>query len=206
MNRSLENLRILLVQDPVQQVRHTNLAFTHDLQTLEVQCVCVCVTLSKHCFLFQAASQKRVEKAEILEHTVLFLQSSITEAKKFRAADESSSEGHQFLDGFSTCLQKAAHFLQEESKARGLHDGLSSSLIRCLSLPHRQRDTRKSHITQGLQCAKTHTHTLSHPYRIPLRHTDPNTVQSHHNQSTASMSQPTTSPLTTRQCVWRPWP
>ncbi|KAK3527110.1 hypothetical protein QTP86_010994 [Hemibagrus guttatus] len=100
MNRSLENLRLLLLQGPEQQ----------------------------------ATSQRRVEKAEILEHTVLFLQS----AKKPRAEDESSSEGHRFLDGFSACLQKAAHFLHEQSEAQGLHDSLSSSLHRCLNRrPHR---------------------------------------------------------------------
>ncbi|XP_026778256.2 hairy and enhancer of split related-7 [Pangasianodon hypophthalmus] len=181
MNRSLENLRILLLQGP------------------------------EH----QAASQRRVEKAEILEHTVLFLQSSIAKAKKSRAEDESSSEGgHQFLDGFSACLQKAARFLQEESAARGLHDSLSSSLYRCLSRPHRPgvRDVQQSHGTQGLQCVKTHTHAhthvhththaLTHPYKITLRHTDPNTVQRLHKQNTASASRPTTSP----QRVWRPWP
>ncbi|MCJ8748375.1 hypothetical protein PDJAM_G00164020 [Pangasius djambal] len=178
MNRSLENLRILLLQGP------------------------------EH----QAASQRRMEKAEILEHTVLFLQSSITKAKKSRAEDESSSEGgHQFLDGFSACLQKAALFLQEESAARGLHDSLSSSLYRCLSRPHRPavRDVKPSHGTQGPQCVKTHTHThtLTHPYRITLRHTDPNTVQRLHKQNTASASRPTTSPQAAgRQRVWRPWP
>ncbi|KAG7314955.1 hypothetical protein KOW79_022258 [Hemibagrus wyckioides] len=174
MNRSLENLRLLVLQGPEQQ----------------------------------AVSQRRVEKAEILEHTVLFLQSSIAEAKKPRAEDESSSDGHQFLDGFSACLQKAARFLQEQSEARGLHDSLSSSLHRCLSRrPHRPsvRDVR--HIAQGLQSVRRHSHTPSHPYRMPLQDTDPNSVRQHHNQNTASTPWPTTSPQATgRQSVWRPWP
>ncbi|XP_017316068.1 transcription factor HES-7.1-like [Ictalurus punctatus] len=177
MNRSLENLRILLLQGPEQQ----------------------------------AMSQRRVEKAEILEHTVLFLQSSITEAKKSRpeGPDESSPEGHQFRDGFSACLQKAARFLQEESEARGLHNSLSSSLYHCLSRPHwhSARDARQCHGTQGLQCVRRHTHTLSHPYRIPPQHTDPNTAHRHHYQNTAGTAQPTASPQAAgRQCVWRPWP
>ncbi|KAI5089030.1 hairy and enhancer of split related-7 [Silurus meridionalis] len=181
MNRSLENLRVLLLQSPEQQV----------------------------------ASQKRMEKAEILEHTVLFLQNSITETKKPRAEDESLSERHQFLDGFSVCLQKAAQFLQEESETQGLSESLSSSLYRCLSRPQRPGVRDVSHIAQGLQCVRRQTHTFSHPYRIPLRHTPThsNTVLRQHNNNnnnnTAGTSRPTTitSPQSVhRQCVWRPWP
>ncbi|XP_060719194.1 hairy and enhancer of split related-7 [Tachysurus vachellii] len=177
LNRSLENLRILLLQRPEQQ----------------------------------ATSQRRVEKAEILEHTVLFLQSSIAEAKKSRAEDESSSEGPQFLDGFSACLQKAALFLQEQSESQGLHESLSTSLHRCLNRcrPHWPsiKDIRQSHVTHRLQSVRRHTHTLSHPYRFPLRHTDHNTTQRHLVQNTATVSCPTTSPqAASTQCVWRPWP
>lgn len=207
MNRSLENLRLLLLQGPEQPVRLTNLSYPPEVCTVCMS-VCVCVTLSKHCFSFQTTSQRRVEKAEILEHTVLFLQSSITEAKKLRAEDRSSSEGHQFLDGFSACLQKATRFLQKDSEAQGLHDSLSSSIFQCLSHPRRPsvRDVRRSHVTQGLQCVRRHAHTLSHPYRITLRHTVPNTVQNPHNHNTVNTSRSTTSPQTAEQCVWRPWP
>ncbi|XP_060768579.1 hairy and enhancer of split related-7 [Neoarius graeffei] len=175
MNRSLENLRILLLQGPEQQ----------------------------------AASRRRVEKAEILEQTVLFLQNCIIEAKKSRPGDQPSSEGLQFLDGFSACLQKATRFLQEESEARGLHDSMSSSLYRCLSHPHRPRvrSLRHSHVMQGLLCLRRHTLSHSHPYRIPLRYTHHHTIQRHHNQNMASTSRPAMSPQAAgRQCVWRPWP
>ncbi|XP_062845290.1 hairy and enhancer of split related-7 [Trichomycterus rosablanca] len=182
MNRSLDNLRTLLLQGP------------------------------EH----QTGSQRRVEKAEILEHTVLFLQTSMADAQKSKRQEESTEE-HQFLDGFSTCLQKAVWFLQEESKNRGQQDTLSSSLYQCLSRPHISQTSHLKHtpkvkITpdmrnsgkQGLQCVRKHA--LSHPYRVPLRHTEPNTVQ--HHATTTAASQPTTSSpqAAVQQCVWRPWP
>ncbi|KAM9441272.1 hairy and enhancer of split related-7 [Clarias gariepinus] len=174
MNRSLENLRILLAQGHEQQ----------------------------------AASQKRLEKAEILEHTVLFLQSSSAKANKYSSAeDESDSVGHQFMDGFSVCLEKAARFLKEETKARGLPDSVPSSLYQCLSRAHWSgvRDMKQNHAMQGLQCVKRQTHT-HYPYRVPLRHTHPNTVQHHQNSPKTSMSGPTSPQASGRQGVWRPWP
>ncbi|XP_056300670.1 transcription factor HES-2-like [Pseudoliparis swirei] len=75
-------------------------------------------------------SQHRVEKAEILEHTVLFLRST-AEGEETRASSSSSSAAaaasppsgggdggrtHSLHDGFSTCLQAAARFLGAEGK------------------------------------------------------------------------------------------
>ncbi|KAG5844785.1 hypothetical protein ANANG_G00166390 [Anguilla anguilla] len=60
----------------------------------------------------QALASRRVEKAEVLEHTVLFLQS---------AAHRGAAEGSQqqdFQDGFSTCLQRAARFLRDSRAGR----------------------------------------------------------------------------------------
>ncbi|TUP17200.1 Serine/threonine-protein kinase PAK 3 [Bagarius yarrelli] len=156
MNRSLENLRLLLLQDSEQQT----------------------------------ASQRRVEKAEILEQTVLFLQNSVTKTKRPRAEDQ--SEGHQFHDGFSACLQKAASFLQDRDETQNLHHSLTSTLHLRLSRCHPHTHTGRD-ITQGPQSAGRHT--LAHPYRIPLQHMVPNTIQRRHHQNTTTSS--SSAPLST---------
>ncbi|TNN25280.1 Transcription factor HES-7.1-A [Liparis tanakae] len=71
-------------------------------------------------------TRHRVEKAEILEHAVLFLQST-AEGEEMRASSSSSAASppsgggdggrtHSLHDGFSTCLQTAARFLGAEGK------------------------------------------------------------------------------------------
>ncbi|XP_076592421.1 uncharacterized protein LOC143324097 [Chaetodon auriga] len=79
----------------------------------------------------QEGTERRVEKAEILEHTVLFLQTTAT-------GDQTSAEGgggskkHSFQDGFSTCLQRAAQFLGPEGKGMWLGARLDASFAaRC---------------------------------------------------------------------------
>uniref|UniRef100_A0A3B4XD61 Enhancer of split mgamma protein-like n=1 Tax=Seriola lalandi dorsalis TaxID=1841481 RepID=A0A3B4XD61_SERLL len=90
MNRSLECLRNMLLQEP-QQLR-------------------------------------RVEKAEILEHTVLFLQNTAKEDKtRARGGGGSGGRKHSFQDGFSTCLQRAAQFLGPEGKGLWLGAALDAS-------------------------------------------------------------------------------
>ncbi|KAJ8342294.1 hypothetical protein SKAU_G00322220 [Synaphobranchus kaupii] len=70
----------------------------------------------------QALASGRVEKAEVLEHTVLFLQS---------AGHRGAAEGRQqqdFQDGFSTCLQRAACFLRDDRDGRRVEAALSITL------------------------------------------------------------------------------
>ncbi|XP_036436205.1 hairy and enhancer of split related-7 [Colossoma macropomum] len=185
MNRSLESLRVLLLQGP------------------------------------EAATQRRVEKAEILEHTVLFLQTSMAQAKKNQDSDE-GSEGKRFMDGFSACLHKAARFLQTEEESRGLQGSLSASLYQHLSHPHvptagtvptwvriptgtnvpQKKNQLPVACTQGLESARRNTH----PYRVPARHTQPGGLV-HHHGNTHATSQPTSGQQAdVRQSVWRPWP
>ena len=63
----------------------------------------------------QCGDQRRPEKAEVLEHTVLFLHSSSTSSsekeQEHRARDGGAAACHSFQDGFSACLERAAHFL-----------------------------------------------------------------------------------------------
>ncbi|XP_060936918.1 uncharacterized protein LOC133013848 [Limanda limanda] len=63
------------------------------------------------------AAQQKLEKAEILEHTVLLLQSSIM------GAGGGGGQRQSFQDGFSSCLQRAAQFLGPRGK--GLRLGAS---------------------------------------------------------------------------------
>ncbi|TMS11435.1 Transcription factor HES-7.1-A [Larimichthys crocea] len=71
-------------------------------------------------------SQHRVEKAEILEHTVLFLQDT-AKAASMSAAGVVGAQKHSFQDGISTCLQRAAHFLGPEGKGLWLGAALDAS-------------------------------------------------------------------------------
>lgn len=83
-------------------------------------------------FLSQEATQRRVEKTKILEHTVLFLQ---------KTRDKSSAENcggskNSFREGFSTCLQRATQFLGPEGKGLWLGAALDASLSTCCSSSH----------------------------------------------------------------------
>lgn len=75
-------------------------------------------------FLSQEATQRRVEKAEILEHTVLFLHNTDAGDKR---RGEYGGQKHSFQDGFSTCLQRAAQFLGPEGKGLWLGAALDAS-------------------------------------------------------------------------------
>ncbi|XP_045900445.1 transcription factor HES-2-like [Micropterus dolomieu] len=79
----------------------------------------------------QEANQRRVEKAEILEHTVLFLKNT---AKVDNTRDGGGGgQKYSFQDGISTCLQKAAHFLGPEGKGLWLGSALDASFAARLS-------------------------------------------------------------------------
>ncbi|XDV19738.1 hypothetical protein PO909_025155 [Leuciscus waleckii] len=178
MNRSLENLRTLLLQGP------------------------------EH----NSPSQRRLEKAEILEYTVLFLQNSVAQAKK--AKDVEGGEKHQFVDGFSSCLQKAARFLSDEGDSRGLEASVSETMCHRLSRPcmstslRIQKSSRTqapdSHAQQQSSVCKQRLpsacrNIVPDSNRFPSRSTDSNTQ--HATGRPDSQQQAAVS-----QMVWRPWP
>ncbi|XP_061677133.1 transcription factor HES-7.1-B-like [Syngnathoides biaculeatus] len=66
----------------------------------------------------QGSGGRRLEKAEILERTVVFLQQHADNV-------DGKQELPSYQRGFSSCLQRAAHFLQTEPK--GLPDSSASS-------------------------------------------------------------------------------
>ncbi|XP_056142972.1 transcription factor HES-2-like [Lampris incognitus] len=69
--------------------------------------------------------QRRVEKAEILEHTVVFLQSNAQLHRK--KAVLGGGRQHTFQDGFSACLQRAAQFLGPAREEQHLGVALDAS-------------------------------------------------------------------------------
>lgn len=86
------------------------------------------------CFLSQEETQRRVEKAEILEHTVLFLQNTATRGKaSAEGAVGGGGQRHCFQDGFSSCLQRASRFLGPDGKGLWLGSALDASFAARLS-------------------------------------------------------------------------
>ncbi|XP_038820634.1 transcription factor HES-7.1-like [Salvelinus namaycush] len=173
--------------------------------------------------LHQGVTQRRVEKAEILEHTVLFLQNT---GDGDRKKGEDGEKQHPFQDGFSGCLQRAAHFLGQEGEGLQLEAALNSTFsarlnsYACMntevpakahssnSLPnttcHQSSHLMKiqeSHYRQQL-CEVYRRH-LSHAHRAPLRHGDPKPPQQPHRHA-AKEAQSQNLPAS--QSVWRPWP
>ncbi|TWW79994.1 Transcription factor HES-7.1 Hairy and enhancer of split 7.1 [Takifugu flavidus] len=72
----------------------------------------------------QEATQRRVEKAEILEHTVLFLQKT---RDKNRSEAGGGSQKDSFQEGFSDCMERAVRFLGPMGKGLCLRAVLDPS-------------------------------------------------------------------------------
>nr|XP_023009168.1 transcription factor HES-5-like [Maylandia zebra] len=106
MNRSLECLRTMLLQEP-----------------------------------HEGSTQHRVEKAEILEHTVLFLQNN---AKGDKTTGGRGDQKRSFQDGFSTCLQTASGFLGPEGKGSELGSALHAAFAARLARSHSQPEGLQS--------------------------------------------------------------
>ncbi|CAB1333002.1 unnamed protein product [Coregonus sp. 'balchen'] len=174
--------------------------------------------------LHQGVTQHRVEKAEILEHTVLFLQNTCDGDRK---KAESGEQQHSFQEGFSGCLQRAARFLGHEGEGLQLEAALNTTFSTCLNshacmsteVPSKKANTsnslpstmchqsshlmkiQESHYRQQL-CEVYRRH-LSHAHRAPLRHGDPNPPQQPHRHSAKDAQSQN---LPASQSVWRPWP
>ncbi|XP_067456788.1 transcription factor HES-7.1-A-like [Thunnus thynnus] len=197
MNRSLECLRTMLLQQPQQP----------------------------------GGTQPRVEKTEILEHTVLFLQNT---AKRDNTRAGGEGQKHSFQDGFSTCLQKAAQFLGPEGKGLWLGAALDASFTACLtrsdsdsagvqrrneaqfssSLPH-----TKSILRMLRQKSKHRLHTRAFnvnsfaPYQLPVQQGCPRVPQQPQRHSQLDIrverrasKQSSSQSLPVSQTLWRPWP
>ncbi|XP_023140191.1 uncharacterized protein LOC111577912 [Amphiprion ocellaris] len=196
MNRSLDRLRTMLLQEPQ-----------------------------------QGGTQHRVEKAEILEHTVLFLQNTAKEGKTRAGGGGGGGQKHSFQEGFSTCLQRAAQFLGPEGKGLWLGSVLDSSFAArfarsdsdcaavqrrtSASLPQsksilrllKQKSKHKLHAqaVAGSSCA--------HPYRLVAQQSFPGVPQQPQRQSQLEIrverranKQSSSQSCPASQTLWRPWP
>ncbi|XP_049901949.1 transcription factor HES-7.1-A-like [Epinephelus moara] len=181
-------------------------------------------------------TQHRVEKAEILEHTVLFLQNT-AKGDKTRAGGGVIGGGggggrggkkHSFQDGFSTCLQKATQFLGPEGKGLWLGAALNASFVARLSRPdsdsagaQRRTEARscsslprtKSILRMLKQRSKQRLHTRAlnaHPYRLPAQQVSPQQAQRHSQVEVRVESgagkQSPSQSCPINQTLWRPWP
>ncbi|XP_077455400.1 hairy and enhancer of split related-7 [Stigmatopora argus] len=137
----------------------------------------------------QGSSQRRVEKTEILEHTVLFLHKASTGA---------APQPHPFQDGFHSCLQRAAHFLGPQGKIlwpaldASLAPPSPSSVLHALLL-HKSKHSRRAAAATVVMMPMP----PAPPPRTPPR--GPNWL------GTCMESPPVEGP-SLGQSVWRPWP
>ncbi|KAJ8275464.1 hypothetical protein COCON_G00072160 [Conger conger] len=148
----------------------------------------------------QALLSGRVEKAEVLEHSVLFLQS---------VGHRGAAEGrHQqdFQDGFSRCLQRAAHFLRDNREG-ALSSALSHRLTHPGQVPRAPISPRSTHAQPKGQCAQLGVQNCpcNQQHGAPLRNNPPHQRTAHPNlpqrPHREALTPPTNSPS-----LWRPWP
>ncbi|XP_047455155.1 uncharacterized protein LOC125016610 [Mugil cephalus] len=193
MNRSLESLRTMLLQEPQ-----------------------------------QGGSQHRVEKAEILEHAVLFLQNT---AKGDETRAGGGGQKQSFQEGFSSCLQKATQFLGPEGKgvwlglaldasfsARFARSDSDSAGVRSRtpsSLPHTQSILRmlKQKSEHRLHTRAVGVSGSAHPYRRPVQQSSSRAPQQPHRQSQLEIraerratKRSSSQSCPVSQTLWRPWP
>lgn len=157
-----------------------------------------------------------MEKAEILEHTVLFLRSSSSRGEQGPPQASTAQPQHSFQDGFSACLHRAAHFLEAEAKAPGLASALDAALA--------------TGSGPGLVSPRSWTSTLVRLKKTPQsllrelkqRRTVAAPAETNYSQTHRGALRPRTAPLQSRtvECrvgkesqgqapgpsLWRPWP
>ncbi|XP_036930555.1 enhancer of split mbeta protein-like [Acanthopagrus latus] len=196
MNRSLERLRTMLLQEPQQL----------------------------------GGPQRRVEKAEILEHTVLFLQ-KIAKGDKAEAGggDGGGGQKHSFQDGISTCLQRAAHFLgpegnglwlgaaldasfaarfsRSDSDSAGVQGGPDEARSSSSSLPHTKSILRmlRQKSKHRLNARASSVRSSAHPYEIPAQREFQRTPQQAQRQTQRDSKQSPSQIRPVSQSLWRPW-
>ncbi|KAL6109636.1 uncharacterized protein ACO6RY_12718 [Pungitius sinensis] len=212
MNHSLERLRTMLLQEPQ-----------------------------------RLGAQHRVEKAEILEHAVLFLQktraSAAAAASSSSSSSSSSSDGadagrgqkHTFRDGFSSCLQTAAQFLEPDGKGPWLRAALGASVAGrpesdpAAGVQGRPGDTRPGDARASSSSSLSHTKSILRSLRQKSKHSphvphtgasEPCGCPTRSGFPGASRQPRTQKPLQMRRAgkqspsrsgpvnrtLWRPWP
>uniref|UniRef100_A0A8K9Y6V1 BHLH domain-containing protein n=1 Tax=Oncorhynchus mykiss TaxID=8022 RepID=A0A8K9Y6V1_ONCMY len=137
-------------------------------------------------------TQRRVEKAEILEHTVLFLQNTGDRAAHSLGQEEEGLQLEAALNStFSARLNSHACMNTEVTYLPNTMCHQSSHLMKI----------QESHYRQQL-CEVYRRH-LSHAHRAPLRHGDPKPPQLPHRHADKEAQSQN---LPGSQSVWGPWP
>ncbi|KAM6909893.1 hairy and enhancer of split related-7 [Xenentodon cancila] len=169
----------------------------------------------------QIGAKHRVEKAEILEHTVVFLQKTAKENKT-----KAGGEKHSFHDGFTTCLQRASQFLGPEGKGLWLGPALDATFSVRFAVSEPDSPGTQSQSSSSLQYTKSllrmlrqksrlqtqvfRLHSFPHPYQLPVLQSCPRVPQPQSQLGTraerpaSKEGSPQSSPLS--QTLWRPWP
>ncbi|CAG05718.1 unnamed protein product, partial [Tetraodon nigroviridis] len=117
INRSLDSLKSLLLLPQVEETpsaRRPTVPSSRPPRWELRSCLQVF-------FLLQEAAERRVEKAEILEHTVVSLQRSRAQSRPGAAG---GTQKDSFREGFSDCLERAAGFLGPRRKGPHLRAAL----------------------------------------------------------------------------------
>ncbi|GLD53147.1 transcription factor HES-7-like isoform X1 [Lates japonicus] len=180
----------------------------------------------------QEETQRRVEKAEILEHTVLFLQNT-AKGDETRAGGGGGGQKHSFQDGFSTCLQRAAQFLGPEGKGLWLGAALDASVASRFARSDSdsagvQRRTEASSSSSSLLLRKSSRsilrmliHRSGHKLCTPAlnvsrcvqtrggshaQHHITTTPQQPHKVASRASKQIPSQSHPVSQSLWRPWP
>uniref|UniRef100_A0A8C9S3S7 Hairy and enhancer of split related-7 n=1 Tax=Scleropages formosus TaxID=113540 RepID=A0A8C9S3S7_SCLFO len=149
----------------------------------------------------------QVKKAEILEHTVVFLKNR----DQARAGEHRSRQHIQ--EGFSACLQRAARFLHSRGELKQAQIDQDTKASRWPTGPERRANpavpARSLHnrvVAPSVQfrCRKPvgTNHRFFH-HRSPPARGDPSIPQHLERKVSASSCYPTDR---TSQDVWRPWP
>ncbi|KAM3873001.1 uncharacterized protein ACN63O_001989 [Diretmus argenteus] len=181
----------------------------------------------------QGEPQRRVEKAEILEHTVLFLQNTADGDKKRTGG---GGQRLSFQDGFSSCLQRAAQFLGPQGKGLRLEAALDATftarfapsdsggvkaaakahfsarlLHRKFSQSIHQMMIQRSKHRLSVRPLSTNGSAHSHP--VPLQHANPRVPPQPQSPTHLEIRVERRAPKQTpsqsapvSQSLWRPWP
>ncbi|XP_026228507.1 uncharacterized protein LOC113170584 [Anabas testudineus] len=157
----------------------------------------------------QEETQRRVEKAEILEHTVLFLQDAA------KGGGGGGGHKHSFQDGFSTCLQRATHFLGPHGKGLWLEGALDASFTSRFASSNSADDQKKSEASSSSslllrKSCRAILQMLIHrsQYRMRIHAQNVGSCvqtrrESNRFPTTPHQPHKVTSPA---KSLWRPWP
>ena len=175
----------------------------------------------------QCGDQRRAEKAEVLERTVLFLRSS----KEPRRRDDGTAGCNSFRDGFSACLERATRILGPQGTCLTTAVNIDTTLavrlsssdyagLEAISSITKQYKISSKSIRRPRQprtsSSAVHARGISlHPKPYPVRHERsarvgerthgavPALERTHQRPATTVSPAPS---LTSFQSLWRPWP